>query len=306
MGFAHNSGYAGYYELRMAIWDSNEPLIAKALALAILEHMRPDKLEAYPSRSRLARMCGISENTLERHWATVCQWIDVIKERGKRNLYRARVYVCAKEIASMLTRQPPQAAGGGLNEPPPREYPPLRVPTRESTPHSGGYTTPQSGGSEDSIEDSRSPLGETREIEIKNPASWGMAAAMSAEECKAQRDVAWNADGGLRVLNGFAAFLGEKFPRVSLDVGLAIVASNIGEAKSRMPAVQVKDRIVNKFAYLESDERGRDRRAAVRQTATPPPGAVRGDPPGQRLHWRDEQRESERRMAEAERSFDWS
>lgn len=102
MMIAHNSGYVGYWELRRAIWDSSEPLVVKALALAIMEHMRPDNFEAYPTRERLARMCGISDKTMERHWGAITQWIDIIKSKGKVNVYRARIYQCASELIELL------------------------------------------------------------------------------------------------------------------------------------------------------------------------------------------------------------
>ena len=302
---AHNGIYSDFYALRMEIWDSAEPLVAKALALAILEHMRPDKLEAYPSRSRLARMCGISERTLERHWETVSRWIDIVKECGKRNLYRARVSACATELAEMLPEAPPAKMTGSLAGPPDKKHPTERQPVKMTGSHSdryttcqnGGYTTCQNGRSEDSKEDSKEdsipPLGNAHVRELCNPSAWAMAAALSQPEREAQKDVGWGADGTLCAMNGFASWLAEKFPRVSLDAGLAIVATNIGEARQRMPAIQVKDRIINKFAYLESDEIGRDRRATARMQAAPPGGP----PPAE--HWRDKAAEKSRRISEA-------
>ena len=142
-------------------------------------------------------------------------------------------------------------------------------------------------------EDSIPPLGNAHVRELCNPSAWAMAAALSQPEREAQKDVGWGADGTLCAMNGFASWLAEKFPRVSLDAGLAIVATNIGEARQRMPAIQVKDRIINKFAYLESDEIGRDRRATARMQAAPPGGP----PPAE--HWRDKAAEKSRRISEA-------
>lgn len=286
---AHNGIHSDFYALRMAIWDSAEPLVAKALALAILEHMRPDKLEAYPSRSRLAKMCGISERTLERHWETVSRWIDIVKDRGKRNFYRARVAACAAEIVKMLPETPPAKMAGGPQKPPAKMSPPAKMTGSQN----GRYTTCQNGRSEDSKEDSITPLGNTHARELCNPSAWTMAAALSQPEREAQKDVGWGADGSLCVMNGFASWLGEKFPRVSLDAGLAIVATNIGEARQRMPAIQVKDRIINKFAYLESDEIGRDRRATARMQAAPAGQSAAPE------HWRDKAAANSRRISEA-------
>ena len=126
MTYRHNSGYEGYWELRMAIWDSGEPLIVKALALAIMEHMRPDQFQASPSRDRLRKMCGISENTLERHWDAISKWVEIIKMRGKVSVYRARIYSCASELIDLIPVKPPQAVGGALPPPPPTEVPTFR------------------------------------------------------------------------------------------------------------------------------------------------------------------------------------
>lgn len=97
----------------------------------------------------------------------------------------------------------------------------------------------------------------TRE-DTSNPPSW--AAAISPAEIAAQRDVFWAASGALKVSNEYAAELARDFPRAALTAGLAIVQSDIGEAKSRMSATEVKNRIIRRFGFIESDERGRDRR----------------------------------------------
>lgn len=155
--FSHNSGFADYYELRRAVWDSSEPLVVKALALAILEHMRPDKLDAYPSRSRLARMCNISEKTLERHWGAISQWIDIIKNRGQTNVYRARIYTCASELIKMLPDKPPVMMGGAFADLPPKKYPTKWPVVTATTSQRLPKSTPQNDQTEDSIEDNTNP-----------------------------------------------------------------------------------------------------------------------------------------------------
>jgi hypothetical protein len=291
----HNSGFSDYYALRMAIWDSEEPLIAKALALAILEHMRPDKLEAFPSRARLAKMCGISENTLERHWNTIRQWVDIVRQHGRQNLYRARVYLCAKELEVMLpgkvpptvggtpAEAPPPTVGGTLPEPPPT----VGVPPRVGTPQSGGYTTPHSGGIEDSIEDSRYPLVSARVI--VNPPHWAYNATLDAEERKAQHDVGWTENGTLVAMNGFEVQLMRDFPRVNLTAGLAAATGNQLPAKSKATAKQLKGAILRQFGFMEQDEASRDRRAAARPQLPAP----------QVPNWRDEKAARMRRINDA-------
>lgn len=270
--YAHNSGFPGYWELRRAVWDSGEPLIVKALALAIMEHMRPDKLEANPSRARLAKMCSISENTLERHWGAISKWIDIIKRQGRVSVYRARIYDCASELLGMLPPKPPQAMGGSLPKAPPIDHPTHRVPPIQSTTQSGGVTTPHAGGAEDTREDLRKTPVSAQAREVKNPAIWNYNAEIDRDERSAQHDVGWAADNGqLVVMNGFVAELNKLFPRVDVAVGLQLVEASIGDAKKRMPAKQVKERIIWKFGHLEHDERGKDRRYGERAAQKPPP-----------------------------------
>jgi hypothetical protein len=153
----HNSGFDDYWQLRMAVWDSKEPLVVKAMALAILEYMRPEMLESSVSRSRIQKMCGISMKTLDRHWDAICQWIEVIKSAGKRNVYRARIYACASELLEMVPDKPAPTMTSGHIEPaptkaapkvtvPPIESPPSRGLPPQSTPHSDGWTSPQGDG----------------------------------------------------------------------------------------------------------------------------------------------------------------
>ena len=86
--------------------------------------------------------------------------------------------------------------------------------------------------------------------------------------------------------------LARKFPRVNLATGLAIVQAEIGDACGRLSAIEVKNRIIRKFGYLESDECGKDRRYQKRAAE---PWQVR----------RDEEAENKRRVDEAIRNFDW-
>ena len=112
-GPGHNSGWDSYGGLRWAVWDSREPTAAKILALAILEHMEPGKLEASPSRTRLAQMCGISERTLQRHWGTISRWIDLAQDNGRCNIYKARVYACSAELLRLIDRGTPDTVSEG-------------------------------------------------------------------------------------------------------------------------------------------------------------------------------------------------
>lgn len=165
----HNSGFEGYWELRMAIWDSKEPLIVKALALAVLEHMRPDMLEATPSRSRIQKMCGISPNTLERHWGAISQWIEVIKNKGRKSVYRARIFACASELIELIPpKAPPAKVATQLRCPPQSTLLNGGIPT-ETTPPSGGYSTPNSGGYSRPYKESKTlvvddDVGDAREV----------------------------------------------------------------------------------------------------------------------------------------------
>ncbi len=102
---------------------------------------------------------------------------------------------------------------------------------------------------------------------IANPPHWAYNASFDTEERKAQCDVGWTEESTIIAMNGFEAQLLRDFPRVNFVAGLAAATGNQLPAKDKTTAKQVKAAVIRQFGFMEQDEAGRDRRAAMRATS---------------------------------------
>ena len=232
-----------YYDLRKRIWDSPAPRGQKMAGLAILECMRPNKPWAWPSRDWIARKAGIVLRTLANAAKWIREWFDVEERPGRSNIYRIKpdnpvenINIPEADPMQSLHSHPMQSLHSPIEDP-------IEDPKRSLA----GEQPPACG--KEAIQP---------EVSQPKPAAW--KAAIAPQELQAQRDVAWTADGTLTVPSPWRDDLAKQFPRVHLETGLAIVQAEIGEARHRLPAIEVKHRIVRRFAFIESDERGKDRR----------------------------------------------
>jgi len=139
----HNGGpVATVGELRWAIWNSDEPLYVKALALCIVEHMGRGKPWSNPSKARLARLCSVSVKTVDRYINRIEKFLCVERRTGQVNIYHARIAEVAAELDSMLptpsessgdsSKPTPQESMGCEAEPNPSESPTDRPPVSET------------------------------------------------------------------------------------------------------------------------------------------------------------------------------
>jgi len=310
----HNSGFADYWQLRMAVWDSKEPLVVKAMALAILEYMRPDMLNASVSRSRIMKMCGIAEKTLERHWDAICQWVEVIKETGKRNTYRARIYACASELIEMIPpTAPPPTVTGGQKEPPVRmttshnDTTPQKVPDSvgggvgKTTPHSdyhppestrlcGGYQASRANKDLKTIITTNNNMDASELVRVNGTNITGPGFVMTYREIDYAATMA-----------GATSERGRAIAEI-----LALDWARKGFVPTGNPIAMVKKAIRNEQVQHE-EQKAKLKRvvAAVENAPAQPPRIYTSS---SRESWqirRDEEAENKRRVDEAIRNFDW-
>lgn len=153
--FAHN-GASDLHALEAQIWFSGEPLIVKGIALAILHHMSATKDYAWPSKKRLAEMCSVHVDTIERNIKAIGRWIEIIQRKGQSNIYRARLQQASIELYDLLQQALPKEDEGELpprtmqvgkmHEPtriaPPGPVPPTRIMQEGTPPHDAPGLTP--------------------------------------------------------------------------------------------------------------------------------------------------------------------
>lgn len=99
----HNSHVisADIINFRREIWLSNKTIHAKIIALAIVEHMTTTGLQAHPGKKRLARLCSISEDTLDRHFKEAIIFFDVKERPGRTSLFHAKITKTVEEIFAL-------------------------------------------------------------------------------------------------------------------------------------------------------------------------------------------------------------
>jgi len=140
-GRGHNSdaNRREYLDLRKSVWESDASTAEKLVALAIIEHMQPGKLNAYPSQARLLKMCSVSPRTFRRAFAMVRAWFDVEVRPGRATVYSVKIVKTSEEIASLLDNLrgcQKDTQGEGAKKTP------TTVPKRHPTPGQNGTLPP--------------------------------------------------------------------------------------------------------------------------------------------------------------------
>jgi hypothetical protein len=92
------AGPQSYIDLRRTIWALDVPVPVKLIALAIIEHMKPGRMTAWPSRERLALMCRMPMRTFDRHFPAARELFAYEHRDGKTMMFRAKVLDAAAEI----------------------------------------------------------------------------------------------------------------------------------------------------------------------------------------------------------------
>ena len=128
--------------LRWAIWNSDESIYVKALALCIVEHMSRGKPWSNPSKARLAQLCSVSTKTVDRYIERIERFLCVERRSGASNTYHARIASVAAELDEMLPtdsqstgieHQPTDSEGvGSTSEPTDSQSPTHRPPVSQT------------------------------------------------------------------------------------------------------------------------------------------------------------------------------
>ena len=119
--YGHNFEHAvnDYIHQRRQIWASKVHAHAKVIALAIVEHMRPGRLTAEPSKQRLMHMCNMPRSTFERYYLIAKTLFNTVNRSGKTCLFEAKALNVAAEILALWPTAPSLDMEGEQKSPTP-------------------------------------------------------------------------------------------------------------------------------------------------------------------------------------------
>ena len=135
MGDNSKAATADFIQKRRQIWAARVPAAVKIVALAIIEHMNPEKLDCNASKERLAFMCNMPRATFDRHYNAAKALFHYQERQGKTTVFSPKMLNVAKELAILWPTEvddrnrvnryrPPVKMREGQNEPPSNMTPP--------------------------------------------------------------------------------------------------------------------------------------------------------------------------------------
>lgn len=291
-------------QLAKEFWDfvnyircSSLPAPARHVAIEIWLHMRPGKMQANPSATRIAQFTGLSERSVRTAFGLLAKapFFSVSapqKGRSKTRTFRAVSFQTMSQLGALMDAKSLATLQGNDDEKgakvtpfrPKKPAPPAPLPDEKPAP--AAVLNNQKPATDAVIEPENlqelpnKPAGAAPEATYRSyqvgeiPECWRSGkpqqlAAMNAYEARAQRQVWVSPTGQVKVDGEFKVELRDEYPLVDLNCGLAASGQNVNTRLDR-GALDAMATIRRQFGYMQQDATAKQRQAIARQQSGPP------------------------------------